>query len=158
MNIIFHIFISSELKFLEIIGNLIQKLRLIQIIRSSPAIGVDGTVYLGVSYIIYAFQPIYLVPKWNYSYSTGSGPAPFSNSLTVTENSIIYMGTTSNGLLLIKDEGSYASLLWIMGPTSVTTTPALTSNNEVLVGSSDFRLYSLNASTGDILWSFPTGI
>ena len=140
------------------IGILIQKSRLIQIIRSSPAIGTDGTIYLDVSYVMYAFHPINLIPKWNYSFAAGSGPVPFSNSLTVTDTGIIYVGTTSSGVLSVQDEGTSARLLWSMGPSSITTSPALTSNNQVLVGSSDSRLYSLNASTGDILWWYQTGM
>lgn len=119
-------------------------------IDSSPAIGSDGTVYVGADN--------------GYLYATdmdGSATRKevFISSLlrtvspAIAADGTVYMGSANGKLVSATPSGDTASIGVGSGAVS---TPAIAENGAVYVGSGDFSLYAFDAD-GNYKWSFSTG-
>ena len=119
-------------------------------IRSSPAIGNDGVVYVGsLDNKLYAVNPDGSL-KWSYltGYNVSSSPA-------IGSDGTIYVGSSDYKLYAINPDGS---LKWSYqtGGSIYLSSPAIGSDGVVYVGSLDNKLYALNPD-GTLKWSYQTG-
>jgi outer membrane protein assembly factor BamB len=116
---------------------------------SSPAIGLDGTVYVG-SYdsSLYAVSPGGAV-KWRFA--TGGEVA---SSPAVGSDGTVYVGSDDGCLYAVNPEGLLVWRYQTGGP--VSSSPAIATDGTIYVGSHDDRLYALN-SDGTLRWSCLTG-
>ena len=118
------------------------------IIVSSPALGKDGTIYLGSpDGMIYAFRNDHSL-KWKYR---TEGPVVASPALGVGE--LVYIGSEDGFLYVLDRQGT---LLWKFktgGP--VLASPALGADSVVYQGATDGRLYAITPE-GKLKWKFET--
>ncbi len=115
-------------------------------ILSAPAIGSDGTVYVGSnSTRFYAVNPDG-TEKWRVN---RSGPW-YSPTLTSTGRIYVGAGSTENQLFAIRDDGTFGNILWSF-PTggAVTTKPAVGtvggSSGIIYFGSNDGIFRAVNS-------------
>jgi len=117
-------------------------------ILSSPAIGSDGTIYVG-SYdnYLYAINPDGTL-KWRFKtgWAVHSSPA-------IGSDGTIYVGSYDNYLYAINPDGT---IKWrFKTGLYVISSPAIGSDGTIYVGSYDDYLYALNPD-GTIKWRFQT--
>ncbi|MFY7954058.1 MAG: PQQ-binding-like beta-propeller repeat protein, partial [Armatimonadaceae bacterium] len=129
-----------------------------QIGFSSPAIGADGTVYVGsLDGNLYAFSAAGTL-KW--TMRTGGA---IESSPTISADGTIYIGSTDRKLYAVQDNGTSARVLWsnrLNGP--VFGSPTLDKNGYLYfaVAEPDNQVYcvdSLNGKSrmvGDRVWSY----
>ena len=138
-------------------------------IKSSPAVGTDGTVYVGgmcglgpgseakrsdsnssdasCEGGLYALTSAGGL-KWRFS--AGS----VQSSPTVGPDGTIYVGSDDGNLYAVTPAGDLKWKFSTRGP--VTSSPTLDKDGNVFVGSADFCLYAVTAR-GKLKWSFGTG-
>jgi hypothetical protein len=118
-------------------------------VSSSPAIGSDGTIYVGSDdNKLYAINPDGSL-KW--SFKTGLG---VSSSPAIGSDGTIYIGSDDNKLYAINPDGS---LKWSFKTGGdVWSSPAIGLDGTIYVGSLDDKLYAINPD-GSLKWSFKTG-
>ena len=119
------------------------------LVYSSPAIGSDGTIYVGSwDYSLYAINPDGSL-KWSYP----TGGCVYS-SPAIGSDGTIYVGSEDYSLYAINPDGSPK---WSY-PTGgcVYSSPAIGSDGTIYVGSGDYSLYAINPD-GSPKWSYPTG-
>ena len=117
-------------------------------ISSSPAIGADGTIYVGSEdKKLYAIKPDG-TKKW--SFTTGweiySSPA-------IGTDGTIYVGSGDNKLYAIKPDGTEK---WSFTTGGGTHSPAIGTDGTIYVGSYDKKLYAIKPD-GTEKWNFTTG-
>ena len=118
---------------------------------SSPAVGEDGTVYVGSADSIYAIAPDgrrrWAVPVGGYAISS---PA-------IGEDGSIYVGSRDRRLYALRArDGSFKWAPFVAGD-EIWSSPAIGTDGTIYVGSFDGNLYALNPSTGTPRWIFPIG-
>ena len=115
---------------------------------STPAIAMDGTVYIGSNDgNLYAVNPDGSL-KW--SYPTGA----VYQSAAIAVDGTVYVGSDDNNLYAINPDGT---LKWSYLTTGIVrSSPAIGSDGTVYVGSFDNRLYAINPD-GTLKWSYLTG-
>lgn len=123
-------------------------------LSSSPAIAVDGTVYIGAwDNNLYAINPNGTL-KW--VFSTNSY---ISSSPAIDSNGVIYFGSWDHNVYAVNPNGT---LNWVY-PTNdiVTSSPAIGPDGTVYVGSWDHTVYALTApasgTTATLKWKYTTG-
>ncbi|UCG69155.1 MAG: PQQ-binding-like beta-propeller repeat protein, partial [Thermoplasmata archaeon] len=114
-------------------------------IYSSPAIGIDGTLYFGT----YSGDLIAINPdgteKW--SYATGG---PIYSSPAITSNGTILIGSNDNRLHTVNPDGSPK---WTyMASDNIYSSPVIGYDGTIYFGSYDGTLYALNPD-GNLKWS-----
>jgi len=116
---------------------------------SSPAIGSDGTIYVGSSdNKLYAVNPDG-TQKWAFAtgYSVDSTPA-------IASDGTIYVGSADNKLYAINSDGTQK---WGFETGDyMVSSPAIASDGTIYVGSDDNKLYAINPD-GTEKWAFETG-
>lgn len=118
-------------------------------IYSSPAIALDGTIYVG-SYdsCLYAFNPDGIL-KWRYK----TGDYVYS-SPAIGSDGTVYVGS-GNGCVYAFNPDS--TLKWrYQTEAAVESSPAIGFDGTIYVGSLDGYLYALNPDS-TLAWRFPTG-
>ncbi|MBN2466233.1 PQQ-like beta-propeller repeat protein, partial [candidate division WOR-3 bacterium] len=116
---------------------------------SSPAIGSDGTIYVGSQDdYLYAANPDGTL-KWRYL--TGG---VVRSSPAVAPDGTIYFGSYDNRLYALNPSGT---LKWsyVTGG-NVSSSPAIAADGTIIFGSSDNHIYALNADS-TLRWSWATG-
>ncbi|MCK4653479.1 MAG: PQQ-binding-like beta-propeller repeat protein, partial [Candidatus Cloacimonetes bacterium] len=118
-------------------------------IKSSPAIGADGTIYVGsADYKLYAINDDGTL-KW--SYITGG---EVYSSPAIGADSTIYVGSRDYKLHAINDDGT---LKWSYETGDIIySAPAIGADGTIYVGSYDDKLYAIN-DDGTLKWSYLTG-
>jgi uncharacterized repeat protein (TIGR01451 family) len=119
-------------------------------IFSSPAIGSDGTIYVGgaIDSYLHAINPDGSL-KWKYQ----TGGDIFS-SPAIGSGGTIYVGSSDNYLHSINPDGS---LKWsYLTGSFIHSSPAIASDGTIYVGSSDNYLHSINPD-GSLKWKYQTG-
>lgn len=116
-------------------------------IDSSPAIGPDGTVYIGSNdHNLYAINATGTL-KWKFP--TGSAV-----EITVGADGTIYFGSYNNNLYAIDAAGT---LKWKFATGGAAhSSPAIGADGTIYIGSVDNNLYAINAA-GTLVWKFATG-
>ncbi len=117
---------------------------------SSPAIGADGTIYVGSDdkklHALRDDGDTYAV-KW--TFPTGGY---ISSSPTIAPDGTIYVGSLNGRLYALRDDGSAATLLWsVLTGGSIYSSPALAADGTIYVGSMDGHLYALHPD-GSLKW------
>jgi len=122
------------------------------VVYSSPAIGADGTIYVGSNDgKLYAINPDG-TQKW--AFTTG-GPI-FYSSPAIGADGTIYVGSFNGNLYAINPDGSQKWAFRI-GPLFFLSSPAIDIDGNIYVGSIlDRKLYAINPD-GTQKWAFATG-
>ena len=117
---------------------------------SSPAIGSDGTIYVGSKDgKLYAIYPDG-TEKW--SFTTGGG---VWSSPAIGSDGTIYVGSKDGRLYAIYPDGT-EKWSFTTGAYISFSSPAIGSDGTIYVGSADSNLYAINPD-GTEKWSFSTG-
>jgi outer membrane protein assembly factor BamB len=116
---------------------------------SSPAIGLDGSIYIGsTDNNLYAVNPDG-TEKWNYS----TGDLIHSSPAINTEGTI-FVGSKDGKLYAINPNGTEK---WNFQTNSIIdSSPAIGPDGTIYVGSNDHKLYAINAD-GSKKWAFQAG-
>ena len=117
-------------------------------VYSSPAVGADGTIYIG-SYDgkLYAINPDGS-QKW--AFATGER---IGTCATIGADSTIYIGSSNGKLYTIDPNGSKK---WSFGTgNAIWSSPAIGADGTIYMGSSDGRLYAVKPD-GSTKWKFST--
>jgi len=118
-------------------------------VLSSPALGADGTVYVGsYDYTLYAFYPGGTL-KWSYQ----TGGAIYS-SPAVGSDGTVYVGSQDYQVYAINPDGTFKWSFETGG--YVDSSPAVGSDGTVFAGSTDNQLYAINPD-GTLKWTYTTG-
>jgi outer membrane protein assembly factor BamB len=121
-----------------------------QIGWSSPAIGVDGTVYIGnFDSKLYAINPDGSL-KWTYT----TGSPTINSSPAIGTDGTVYVGSFDHNLYAINPDGSLKWNYATGGP--VSSSPAVGTDGTVYVGSEDYILYAINPD-GSLKWNYTAG-
>ena len=114
---------------------------------SSPALGPDGTIYVGLGTRLYALRPDGTV-RW--SYLAGG----HVNSPAIAGDGTIYAGSDDGKVYAVRGDGSlkwtYSTGGWI------SASPALGPDGTIYIGSSDGVFYALRPD-GTAKWSYAVG-
>jgi len=134
---------------LERIGEVIWRYETGGEIYSSPAIGSNGTVYVGSSDSkLYAFTP---QGDWYWEYGTGLA---VKSSPAVSADGKIYFGSDDVYLYALHPEGVR---YWVYKTEGyISSSPALGSDGTIYVGCGDDNLWALT-SEGNFKWKYTTG-
>ena len=118
-------------------------------IYSSPAVGPDGTIYVGSrDFSLYAINPDGSL-KW--SYATGDR---IDSSPALGPDGTIYVGSYDHKLYAITPGGS---LKWIYSTGDyIRSSPAVANDGTIYVGSGDYKLHAVNPD-GTFKWIYPAG-
>ncbi|UCE35989.1 MAG: PQQ-binding-like beta-propeller repeat protein [Thermoplasmata archaeon] len=119
-------------------------------VESSPAIGSDGTIYIGSigDKKLYAINPDG-TEKWNFT--TGGS---ILSSPAISAEGTIYVGSNNYYFWAINPDGT-EKWRFITG-WGVSSSPAIDSDGTIYVGSSDHKFYAINPD-GTEKWNFITG-
>jgi outer membrane protein assembly factor BamB len=118
-------------------------------IQSSPAIGADGTLYIGsFDHCLYAIDP-----QGNFRWRKETG-SRISSSPAVGPDGTVYFGSQDSSLYAVNPDGT---LKW-SGKTggAIQSSPATAADGTVYVGSDDSGLYAFDTN-GALKWSYSTG-
>jgi eukaryotic-like serine/threonine-protein kinase len=119
-------------------------------IFSSPAIGLDGTIYIGGDRM-YALDGATGIRKWEYPTGyTASSPA-------IALDGTVYIGGYDTKVYAL--DGITGAKKWefLTGNSIIFSSPAIDLDGIVYIGSSDRKLYALDGITGAKKWEFLTG-
>jgi len=124
-------------------------------VNSSPAVGSDGTIYVGSNdYKLYAIGSDGVL-KWSYTTADEVGSSP-----AIGSDGTIYVGSKDGNLYAITDGGDHGILKWSY-PTGgeVRSSPAIGSDGTIYVGSYNGNLYAITdgGGLGILKWSYLTG-
>ena len=120
------------------------------IVGASPAIGGDGTLYVGSNdFNLYAINPDG-TQKW--AFPTGGNVG--GSSPAIGTDGTLYVGSADNSLYAINPDGTQKWAFLTGG--FVQSSPAIGTDGTVYVGSADSNLYAINPD-GTQKWVFPTG-
>ena len=134
------------------------------LVDSSPAIGEDGTLYVGtdpfgatgqtpvpVDTVFFAVNPDG-TRKWALPLGDGAESSP-----AVGPDGTVYIGCYDQNLYAIRDLGTEGVVDWTF-PTGggIDGSPAVDGCGTIYVGSRDSTVYAINPD-GSLRWSFPTG-
>jgi outer membrane protein assembly factor BamB len=119
-------------------------------VDSSPAIGSDGTVYVGSwDKKLYAINGQSGVKLWEFE--TGGN---VQSSPAIGSDGTVYLGSS---FTLYAINGKSGVKLWEFETGNMVSFPAIGSDGTVYVGSNDNKLYAINGQSGVKLWEFETG-
>ena len=129
----------------------------------SPAIGSDGTVYVGAGDKLYALNGISGEKLWEFE--TGGDVA---SSPAIGPDGMVYVGSRYSRIVgnnnLYALNGKSGEKLWEFDTgDNVSSSPAIGSDGTVYIGARDTslyeysELYALNGKSGEKLWRFGTG-
>jgi len=117
-------------------------------VESSPAIGSDGTIYVGSwDNKLYAINPDG-TKKWEFLTGGYVNPSP-----TIGSDGTIYIGSNDDKLYAINPDGT-KKWEFLIGR-DVNSSPAIGSDGTIYIGSYDNKLYAIN-SDGTKKWEFST--
>ena len=132
-------------------------------INSSPAIGNDGTIYVGSDNgFFYAVNPDGTL-KWVFSTALSEdvpgqgfiqiGKGAIHSSPAIGDDGMIYVGSDNGFLYAISPEGD---LKWAYETgDAISSSPAIGSDGTIFIGSEDKHFYAINPG-GTFKWVFPT--
>ena len=128
---------------------------------SSPAIGSDGTVYVGsFDSKLYALDPATGAVRWSFATSDHIYSSPALGQDRAGNTNAIYVASTNGSVYALSPSGR---LLWrydtgdpVRSSPVLGAAPAGEHRDIVYVGSSNGKLYALDADTGRRRWSFDT--
>jgi outer membrane protein assembly factor BamB len=114
---------------------------------SSPAIGIEGTIYVGSDdYALYAIAPDGK-ERWHLTTE-----APIHSSPAIDGEGTIYVGSDDGNLYAIYADGSLKWHFPTGGP--VLSSPAIGADGTIYVGSNDHHLYAVGNPQGRAVFQF----
>lgn len=120
-------------------------------IFSSPAIGSDGTVFVGSDdHKVYALNGSTGAIRWS-----RTAPAGVTSSPAISADGTVVFGFSSSVVAVVGDTG--ASRWGYVATGLVSTSPAIGSDGTVYIGSSDGKLIALYGMYGTLRWNYNTG-
>ncbi|MBT6562482.1 MAG: PQQ-binding-like beta-propeller repeat protein, partial [Candidatus Scalindua sp.] len=120
-------------------------------VYSCPAIGADGTIYVGSWYKFYAINPDG-TEKWQFQ--TDNLQYIYSSPV-IGADGTIYVGSNSRKLYAINPDGTKK---WeFLTGSDVQSSAAIGTDGTIYVGSGDHKLYAINPD-GTKKWEFITGL
>jgi outer membrane protein assembly factor BamB len=129
-------------------------------VTSSPALGSDGTVYVGsFDHRLYALHPDTGQARWSFPTDAHIYGSPALGSGPQGETSAIFIGSADGSVYALDPSGR---LLWRYDTGDpIRSSPVVGRKPRgggqiVYVGSSNGKLYALDAATGKRRWSFDT--
>jgi Tol biopolymer transport system component len=124
-----------------------EKWKILDVGISSPAIGIDGTIYGAAGGFLYAFSQEGIELWKTYIYGGGS------SFPTIGSDGIIYIGVGDSKFFAVNPDGT---IKWQFQPDKGITSPcAIGSDGTIYVGSHDSYLYALEPD-GSLKWKFLT--
>ncbi len=150
-----NLYINSELKALAFDpeGNLIWNVSLFTMISTAPALGPDGTIYIGGdNQLLHALNPRDGSVRWTFD----AGSKIVSHPV-VTSRNVIYFGTSDGEFFAL--DGLSRTPLWTFSVDlpdepflhGRITTPAIADDGRIYIGSNSGHFYALN-SDGTLYW------
>ncbi len=120
-------------------------------VESSPAIALDGTIYIAGGKKLYAFYPNGTL-KWSFTINTTYSYYPYiKSSPAIASDGTIYFGSKDNNLYALFPNGS---LKWKYTTNDdIDSSPAIASDGTVYFGSDDDYIYALYPN-GTLKWRF----
>lgn len=125
-------------------------------VTCSPAVGLDGTVYVGSDdNTLYAFGPTGTL-KWSHS----EGVAYETSAAVIGPDGTVYAGDLGGTLVALNPDGTVKWRFAVPGAAGtgagnyITASPALASDGTIYVHSSDGNLYAINADSS-VKWASP---
>ena len=121
-------------------------------VSSSPAIGADGTVYVGsTDRKVYALDGRTGAKRWDFK--TGGW---VTSSPAIGADGTVYVGSGDNKVYAL--DGKTGAKRWEFETGDVVySSPAIGADGTVYVGSYDYYVYALDGKTGANRWEFETG-
>jgi len=118
----------------------------------APAIGTDGTVYVGsLDSKLYAYNPDG-TSKWVFTAGDAIRSAP-----SIGSDGTIYVGSLDDKLYAINADGT-EKWSFTTGANIFYSNPAVSSDDAIVyIGSDDFNLYAINTADGTQKWAFTAG-
>jgi outer membrane protein assembly factor BamB len=127
-------------------------------VSSSPAIGPDGTVYVGsADGRLYALNGDTGAVRWRYN-----ADSFISSSPAIGEDGTVYVGSGDGKLHAVIDNGSAGTARWVFNagtaaePTIIESSPAIAGDGTIYVGAYNRFLFAVHPS-GVERWRFATG-
>lgn len=122
-------------------------------VYGSPAIGVDGTIYLGVGNFLHAINPDG-TQKW----FVALGTEGLMGSPAIDSDGTIYIGSANGDVHAIRPDGTEKQNWPFNTGAVVVSSPAIGVGNTIYVGSDDGKVYAINPN-GTIKenWPFTIG-
>lgn len=117
---------------------------------SSPAIGPDGTVFIGGP-VVRALAPKNGAVLWQFPSPSGG---TFQSSPALSDDCLLFIGGTDTYVYALNCTSGAQVWSFATGR-GVRSSPAV-ADGVVYVGSGDNSLYALSAATGNMLWQFIT--
>ena len=118
-------------------------------VYSSPAIGPDGTIYVGsLDGKLYALNPNGTA-KWTFAANDFIGPSP-----AVDANGTIYVGSKDYNLYAINPDGSKKWAVPFRTGFWIHSSPSIGVDGTIYVGSVDRKIYAINPD-GTKKWPTP---
>lgn len=114
---------------------------------SSPAIGHDGTIYVGSYYSDSSLYALNSKGSIKWRYTTGGG---IYSSPTVDTNGVIYFGSTDANMYAVYPSGTVIWSYYMYS--SIKSSPALDSLGRIYIGTTGGILYAMDPS-GIPVWS-----
>lgn len=127
-------------------------------VTGSPAVALDGTVYVGsTDHSLYAFNSDGTL-KW----SKATGGLIDTASPVVDSSGAVYVGSNDGKVYAFNSDGSAKWTFTVPASTTaqftaVSNSPALAADGTLYIKSDDNNLYALNSSDGTQKWRFNTG-
>ena len=119
-------------------------------VDSSPAVGSDGTVYVGSE-----DANLYAVSSRGSLQWSFATDGELSSSPAITGTGTVYIGSWDNALYAVERAAGAAQWSYLTGD-RVHSSPALGTDGALYFGSYDARLYALD-SGGSLRWTYATG-
>ncbi len=121
-------------------------------VRSSPAIGLNGNIYIGSGDgYVYSLDGSTGTNIWKFKTSGEVWSSP-----AIASNSTVYIGSNDGNVYALN--GDNGEIMWVFKTGNpVESSPAIGSNGWIYVGSRDKRVYALNGTSGKKEWEYTTG-
>jgi len=152
---------SGKIYALDINGRLKWSYQIEGTVSSSPAISIDGTIYVGSSHVEYVESEIEssgkvysLDPNGSLKWSYQTGGAVNSSPAIATDGTI-YIGSDDGKIYALNPQDGSPKWSSQTGR-AVSSSPAIGVDGTVYIGSDDCKLYALNTD-GSRKWSYQTG-
>jgi outer membrane protein assembly factor BamB/ankyrin repeat protein len=125
-------------------------------VYSSPAIGSDGTVYVGSNASkLYALDGKTGKINWQFKTDKTEGTVITGSSPAIGTDGTVYTGSVNGRIHAINPNGTKKWQIKLGG--SAMSSPSIGKDGTVYVGSFDSKFYALDGKTGKVNWFYKTG-
>ena len=127
--------------------------------RSTPAVGPDGTIYVGgvgpAGYSIIAANPADGSLRW--AYNLGNTSTYEITSSPVVVNGVVYVGCRDSWLYAVDAAAGTLKWRYFTGGGIHMCSPAVGPDGTVYIGGDGKNLHAVDGTAGTMKWIFPTG-